>query len=301
MAKTRRRSSKTAALHTPPLAAVPRSPRGSLVIIGGNETKDGHRPILEELASRVGRGKLVIATMASEVPEEQWQQYRKVFKELGVKRIQQLDVRQRDELVSNPRLELVDGATVLFFAGGDQLKITSRFGGTPLCVRVRELYEQGATIAGTSSGASVMSETMMVAGEGGSSQNTGESLRMAPGLGFMPGVIIDQHFAERGRIGRLLGAVAHNPRLLGIGIDEDTAILFDGQRRIRVLGSGAVYIVDGQALRYTNAAEEGITVASAYGLIMHVLGDGESFDLRSREPKSGKPTSPPKHQARKNR
>src|SRR5215203_1017201 len=107
-----------------------------------------------------------------------------------------------------------------------------------LCDRVRELYRNGATIAGTSSGASVMSETMMVAGEANDSQSASGSLRMAPGLAFIPGVIIDQHFAERGRIGRLVAAVAQNPRLLGLGIDENTAAVFDGHKRLRVLGSG---------------------------------------------------------------
>jgi cyanophycinase len=100
----------------------------------------------------------------------------------------------------------------------------------------------------------------------------------------MPGVIIDQHFAERGRMGRLLGAVAQNPRLLGIGIDEDTAVLFDGQRELRVLGSGAVYIVDGRGMTYTNAAEDAEGTASVYGMTLHVLSGSDRFGLDTREP-----------------
>lgn len=254
------------------------------MIIGGNEHKDGDRPILEELARRAGSGTLVVATLASEEPEAQWKQYQTLFHELGVRKVEQLDVRRREELLEDPRLELLDTATVVFCAGGDQLKITSRFGGTPLCDRVRRFYEAGGTIAGTSSGASVMSETMLVSGEGDQSHVVGGSLRMAPGLGFMPGVIIDQHFAERGRMGRLLGAVAQNPRLLGIGIDEDTAVLFDGRRELRVLGSGAVYIVDGRGMTYTNTAEDDARVASVYGLTVHTLSASDRFDLQTREP-----------------
>ena len=159
MGKTARRLSRRpqAVAPAPPLHSTPVQPRGSLLIIGGNENKEGHRPILEELARRVGSGKLVIATMATEQPEEQWTEYRAVFKELGVRRIEHLDVRRREELLEDAKLELVDHAKAVFFGGGDQLKITSRFGGTLLCDRVRELYQRGATIAGTSSGASVMS------------------------------------------------------------------------------------------------------------------------------------------------
>jgi cyanophycinase len=270
--------------HVPPLHAIPSHAKGGLIVIGGHETKEGHKPILEEVARRVGRGKLVIATFASEDPQQQWEQYRDVFKSIGVKRIAHLDARTRDDLIGSPQLDVADGATVLFFGGGDQLKITSRFGGTPLCEVMRRLYAQGATIAGTSSGASVMSETMMVAGDGDDSHTSGGSLRMAPGLGLIPGVIIDQHFAERGRIGRLLGAVAQNPRLLGLGVDEDTAVVFDGHKIFRVLGSGAVYVVDGRNMTYTDVAEDSRDTASIHGLIVHVLALEDQFDLTERSP-----------------
>jgi cyanophycinase len=288
-ARSHRAMQANARLPAPPLNGTPRQPGGSLLIIGGNENKDGHRPILEELARRVGSGTLVVATLATDQPEDQWKEYRRVFRDLGVRHIEQLDVRRREDLLEDPRLELLDKASAVFFAGGDQLKITSRFGGTPLCDRMRELYARGGTIAGTSSGASVMSETMMVAGNAEASHPMNGSLRMAPGLGLMPGVIIDQHFAERGRMGRLLGAVAQNPRLIGIGIDEDTAATFDGQRHLRVLGSGAVYIVDGRTMAYTNAAEDAAHIASAYGMTVHVLTKADSFDLETREPKNSTP------------
>jgi len=231
----------------------------------------------------VGAGKLVIATLASEEPDEQFEQYRTVFSELGVRKIEQLDSRRREDLLDDPD-GLLDGAKVIFFAGGDQLKITSRMGGTQLCDQVRELYRKGATLAGTSSGASALSETMMVGGDGDKSPSVRGSLRMAPGLGLIPGVIIDQHFAERGRMGRLLGAIAQNPRMLGIGIDEDTAVIFDRTRDFTVLGSGAVYIVDAGAMTYTNTAEDTEGAASIFGMIVHVLSAHDRFDLTHRKP-----------------
>jgi cyanophycinase len=268
----------------PPLNAVPHVAKGTLIIIGGNENKDGHKPILEEVARHVGRGKLLIATFASEEPEELWEEYRKLFAELGVKRIEQLDARTREEMLSDPQLDRLAGATAVFFCGGDQLKITSRFGGTQLCDRIRHIYADGGIIAGTSSGAAVMSETMMIASNGHEGRTGLGSLRMAPGLGFIPGVIVDQHFAERGRIGRLVAAVSQNPRMLGIGIDEDTAICVDGQRRFTVLGSGAVYVIDGSRLSYTDVAEDAGESASMYGLTLHVLTTFDTFDLHARMP-----------------
>lgn len=261
-------------------------PRGSLLAIGGHENKEGERPILEEIARRAHKGRLIVATIASEDPEPQWEEYKRVFTELGVKDIKQLDVRRREELLTDPPQDLFAGAKVFFFAGGDQMKITSRFGGTSMCEQMRDLYRNGATIAGTSSGASVLSEVMMAGGEGDASTELSGSLRVAPGLGLITGVIIDQHFAERGRVGRLLGAVAQNPRLLGIGLDEDTAVLIDRDRDLTVLGSGAAYFLDARGMTYTNTAREDAIVMSAFGVRLHVLSAGDRFDLTTREPAS---------------
>jgi len=267
----------------PPVYATPIEPQGTLIIIGGHENKEGHRPILEEVARNVRSGKLVVATLASEEPQAQWNTYSATFRDLGVSRIEQLDARKREELLREPNLDILEDADVLFFAGGDQTKITSRFGGTPLCTRMRELYQKGITIAGTSSGASAMSEIMMAGGdENSSSENAATEL--AAGLGLVPGLIIDQHFAERGRISRLFKAVAQNPRLLGIGIDEDTAIVLKEHREFRVMGSGAVYVVDGKSLIYSRAPKEGAAPSSMFGLSTHVLSAGDRFDLRTRTP-----------------
>jgi cyanophycinase len=270
------------------LDSTPFRPEGTLIVIGGNEAKEGHRPILELIAKRARPGKLVIVTIASDQPEEQWKNYQKTFNELGVARLEQFGARNREELLEQSRPEMLDEGTVVFFAGGDQMKITSKFGGTPLCDRLRQLYTQGALIAGTSSGASVMAEVMMAAGESESSHQGQESVRLSPGLGLISGVIIDQHFAERGRMGRLLGAVAQNPRLLGVGIDEDTALVFQGHEKAAVIGSGAVYIVDGRSISHTNLPANEDQAISVFGATVHVLSSGDRFDLGNRAPSSGR-------------
>jgi cyanophycinase len=150
--------------------------------------------------------------------------------------------------------------------------------------RIREIYEAGGVIAGTSAGASAMSDTMLVRGSGDESYRIGD-VDMAPGLGLLPNVIIDQHFAERGRMGRLLGAVAQNPRVLGIGIDENTAIVVEDEASFSVLGAGAVYVVDGSGITYSNIVEEkNDRPLSLYDVRLHVLSSGDNFDLRERRP-----------------
>ncbi len=181
------------------------------------------------------------------------------------------------------KLRLFDGAAGVLFSGGNQLRIASQIGDTPVEQRVREIHARSGLITGTSAGASVMSETMLVKGTSGESYKIGD-LHMAPGLGLVRNAIIDQHFAERGRFGRLLGAVAHNPRELGIGIDEDTAIVIEGAR-FQVVGNGCVYVVDGAGVTHSNIAEARPERAlSMYDVRMHVLGAGDSFDLASRRP-----------------
>jgi cyanophycinase len=258
---------------------------GSLIIIGGHEEKQGEALILREVARRAGNGKVVVATLASQEPEAMWRDYEKAFTALGVRRIEHLDISSREGLLRHPQLEILQDASVVFFTGGGQLRITTVFGGTELCERVQEFYRRGGTLAGTSAGASVMSDTMLVSGDGEESHRIGSSLQMAPGLGYIKDVIVDQHFAERGRIGRLLGAVAQNPRLLGVGLDENTAIVVEGELCFRVLGEGAVYVVDGRSVTHSNLTEEDNKRAmSIYNVRLHVLSQGDEFDLRTREP-----------------
>jgi cyanophycinase len=221
--------------------------------------------------------------VASHQPEGYFEVYQKAFADLGIEDLVELYVEDRAETLDPEKLRLFDGAAGVFFSGGDQLRISSQIGDTPIEQRVREIHERGGVIAGTSAGASMMSETMLVKGTSGESHKVGD-LHMAPGLGLVRNVIIDQHFAERGRFGRLFGAVAHNPRELGIGIDEDTALVLQDSH-FKVVGSGCVYVADGAAVTYSNIAEARPERAlSMYDIRLHVLSSGDSFDLAKRRP-----------------
>lgn len=256
---------------------------GTLVIIGGHEDHDGDRVILKEVASLVPNGRLVLATIASHEPDGYLEKYQRSFGELGIKDVIELYVNDRLEAAHEKKISALEDVSAVFFSGGDQLRITSQIGDTPIDERVHEIYEAGGVIAGTSAGASVMSDTMMVKGPNAASFRIGH-IRMAPGLGLLPNVIIDQHFAERGRIGRLIGAVSQNPRVLGIGIDEDTAIVVKGEM-FKVIGSGAVYLVDAAGVTHSNIAEgEPDAALSIHDLRVHVLSSGDAFDLALRRP-----------------
>ncbi|WP_375770425.1 cyanophycinase [Archangium gephyra] len=258
---------------------------GRLIIIGGHEDRENDRLILRQVTDCAKRGRVVVCTVASDVPQELWKTYERAFRELGCSDVVHLDIERRADLLIDPPLHLLEGADAFFFTGGGQLKITTRFAGTRLCAAVEEFYRKGGTVAGTSAGAAAMSETMLVTGPSRESHKIGESLQMAPGLGFLRDVIVDQHFAERGRIGRLLGAVAQNPRFIGLGIDEDTAVIVEREERFTVIGAGAVYVADAEDATYTNVAEEETSRAlSLFNVRLHVLSQGDSYDLRTRQP-----------------
>lgn len=259
--------------------------QGCLIIIGGHEDRDpeGRRAILREVARHVRGGKLVLATVASHRPEGYFEEYERAFADLDVGELVELYVEERSRAGDRDKLSVLDDAAGVFFSGGDQLRITSQIGDTGIEAKVRRLYERGGVVAGTSAGASVMSETMLIKGSSRETHRIGD-LHMAPGLGLIHNVIIDQHFAERGRFGRLIGAVAHNPRVLGLGLDEDTAAMVEGDV-FHVIGSGAVYVVDGTGVTYCNVAEADPERAlSMHDVRVHVLSEGDGFDLRERRP-----------------
>jgi len=260
--------------------------KGTLIIIGGHEDRTGEKKILRAVAERLGDdGKIVVCTVASSEPESLWEEYESAFRALGVPHVFRLDVESRVEASSPRAMRILEGATGVFFTGGDQLKITSQIGDTPMYSRLQEIFESGGVIAGTSAGASAMSETMLVANHGEASYRIKSSLLMAPGLALAQDMLIDQHFAERGRMARLIGAVTQNPRVLGVGIDEDTAIILERQRVFRVLGAGAVYVVDGSTTTYSNLGEEDSDrTLSSFGITVHMLSQGDRFDLSTRVP-----------------
>jgi cyanophycinase len=259
---------------------------GNLIIIGGAEDKDGDREILRKLTNYLDKenGTLLIATIATENPEKSYSKYNSVFSKLGVKNIKRLDVNGRREAFDIENAKLVKEADLLFFTGGDQLRITSILGGTPIYDALKELCNNGGLIAGTSAGASVMSDTMIVSGEDDESPRKC-TLKMSPGLGLVRNIIIDQHFAQRGRIGRLLTGIAQNPEVLGIGIDEDTAIIVSDKGVAEVVGSGAVYFIDGSSIVYSNVSEQyAEDVLSMFNVKLHVLKEGNRFNLIKKIP-----------------
>jgi cyanophycinase len=271
--------------------------RGSVMTIGGHEDKHGEKIILREFARRAGPGgKVVVATVASSEPEAYWDEYERVFRSLGVPHVYHLDARTREDAKSERKVAVLDGATAVFFTGGDQLRIASLLGDSPIYERLCEIYtEEGGTIAGTSAGASVMCETMLVRGAEEQSAKLGAQLVMAPGLGFVKNAIIDQHFAQRGRIGRLLGAVAHNARVLGLGIDENTATIFENSH-FEVIGENAVYVVDGSTATHSNLYEEAEDHAlSVFPVQLSVLSHGDRFDLEARHARASEEGERAKH------
>jgi cyanophycinase len=227
----------------------------------------------------------VIVTAATATPEPFIREYTALFKSLGVDKVEALDIREHQDAMNDAHVALLKDAAVIFFTGGDQLRITSHLGGSPVFDMMRERYREGCTIVGTSAGAAAMSETMVISGTGDASA-TIRDLRMAPGLGFIGGIVIDSHFAERGRIGRLLSAVSQNPRNLGIGIDEDTALIVEGEEKFRVMGAGAVYVFDGGSITYSNLAEETDPdhILTVFDVMLHIVAERDSFDLSERRP-----------------
>jgi cyanophycinase len=256
---------------------------GPLIIIGGGEDREGERLILREFAKAIDGGRAVLATIATEHPDDYVETYRAAFADLPIGELAVLHVDERAEARDPETLAVLDGAAGVFFTGGDQLRISSQVGGTPLEERIREVWLGGGVLAGTSAGASVMSDVMLVAGSARTSYRIGD-LRIAAGLGVLRDAVIDQHFAERGRFARLLGAVAHSPRVLGIGIDEDTAIVVRGDE-FTVIGSGAVYVFDAEPATSSNVAEaRPDELMSIHGVRLDVLVAGERFDLTERRP-----------------
>ncbi|NFG27461.1 cyanophycinase [Clostridium botulinum] len=259
---------------------------GNLIIIGGGEDKEGKKEILKRVCASIDKDKdiLLIATIATEYPKEAANKYKKAFGKLKVKNIRVLDISERMDSFNEENVELIRNSSLIFFTGGDQLRITSLIGGSPIYSALKEACKKGIFIVGTSAGASVMSDTMIV--EGSDEQSPRKcTLKMAPGLGLIKDVIIDQHFAQRGRIGRLLTGIAENPEVLGIGIDENTAIIVNQEGKVEVIGEGAVYFIDGSEITYTNVSElYGEDILSMYNVKLHILTNSKRFDLIKKLP-----------------
>lgn len=258
---------------------------GQLLIIGGAEDKEGECKILREFIRRSGglQARIAVMTAATNLPGEVGSMYIDVFERLGAEKVQVVDTYNRDDSSDSRYLEIIDQATGIFFTGGDQTRITDLLKGTKLDEAIHRRYAEGSIIAGTSAGAAMMPRTMIVGGDSETNPRV-EIVEMDPGMGFLPGVVIDQHFLQRGRLGRLLSAVAQKPHLLGIGIDENTALAVnDGE--FEVIGEGAITIVDLREITHNNLSDilkdEDLALCNVK---LHILPHGYRFNLESRTP-----------------
>jgi cyanophycinase len=261
-----------------------RKARGQLLIIGGADRREASANIWKVVAKAAKSGSMLIVTAATNEPDGIGKEYSDIVKDFGVTKIDVLDIRLRQDAYDEDNVKKCKDASVFFLSGGDQLRLTSQFADTPVYRCMYDMYMGGCMIVGTSAGAVAMSETMIVDGPGDES-NRVSALSMAPGLGLVRGMVLDSHFAQRGRIGRLRGAVVQNPAILGVGIDESTAILVECDQSFTVVGAGAVYVADGSTLTYSSLSEEVPEgIITIHDVKLHVLGEGDSYDLIQRRP-----------------
>jgi cyanophycinase len=256
---------------------------GPLMLIGGAEDRTGDARVLREFLRLSGgkRARVAVMTVASEEPADIAAQYLSAFRRLGCKDVRSMEVIDRDGANNHSTADELEVVTGVFFTGGNQIRITNLLGGTLIDRVLHKRHEEGLVLAGTSAGAAMMSGTMIV---GGASEVTPRSgvVEVGPGMDFLHGVMVDQHFTRRGRTGRLLAALARYPHQLGVGIDEDTALIVEGTE-CRVMGSGAVTVVDLGAVSFNNVLE--LTDSEHLGICgvqLHILPDGFRFRLSDR-------------------
>ncbi|WP_304344778.1 cyanophycinase [Chryseobacterium koreense] len=279
------------------------TPSGKLVIIGGAVNKGSFtetdydsnieknlnffekgilRKIINE--SRFKEDSVFeIITTASQIPQIVGPEYKKAFEFLGAKNVNILDIQNREQANSDPIVARANAADVVLLTGGDQLRLTSILGGTRFHDAILLKYqEQDFIYAGTSAGAAAASENMIYQGSSSEALLKGE-IKTTQGLGFIENVIVDTHFVQRGRIGRLFQAVVNNPRTLGIGLGEDTG-LFIKDETMTAIGSGLVILVDGRFIKDTNLTniELGQPI-SIDNLTVHVMSQNDEFNLKTKE------------------
>ena len=257
--------------------------RGWIIPIGGAENKENDRHILERFVQCSGgrQADIVVIPTASRL-HETGARYQKLFEDIGAASVGVMDFDTRRDCQESGRLARLEQATGIFFTGGNQLRLTTLLGGTPVAKLVRLRNAAGVAVGGTSAGASFLSEHMIAFGDEGSAVISG-SVRLAPGLGLTNRFVIDQHFRQRDRLGRLLTALAYNPFAIGIGLDEDTAAFIGPDETVEVVGSGGVTIVDAAEVSYSSmdSVTEGEPVCML-GLKLHILVAGATFNMHTR-------------------
>lgn len=258
-----------------------------LIAIGGgefSEAKDIIETFLGLLESKT-EPIVTIMTVATGEPTDAAGKYTRLFRRLGIKHINTIDVSQRDDAFDTKAIKKIEQADAIFFTGGDQLNVTSLLGGSPLHNAFYERIHSGVIVVGTSAGATMMSNSMIISGRRDNAPMIG-GVEIAPGMDLVSGTMIDTHFSQRGRHGRLLTAVAHYPQDLGIGIDERTAIMIR-KGELEVIGEGVVTIMDGSKMHHSNLPyrHEDEPLAM-FEMVIHVLPKGYKYDLKQRTPLS---------------
>ncbi len=255
--------------------------RGFIIPIGGAEDKISARAILRRFADLCGGPSACIAVVpTASVDPSTADRYRAVFESLGIHAVQVVEVDRREDAVRVAAA--LEGATGVFLTGGVQLRLSTLLGGTVVATSIRRMNACGVHVAGTSAGAAFLSEHMIAFGKEGGTPIAGQAT-LVPGLGLTNRVIVDQHFRQRDRMGRLLSALAYNPFAIGLGLDEDTAAFIGPDNCLEVLGSGGITVVDAGGMESSSMATvaEGRPV-EMFGVRLHVLVEGSGFDLTQR-------------------
>ncbi|MCX6296825.1 MAG: cyanophycinase [Bacteroidetes bacterium] len=280
------------------------NPKGKLIVIGGAVDKGSFTEknfdkqveknlnffetgILKRLiveSKQKENSHIEIITTASKIPKDVGPEYAKAMEYLGATNVHVLHIETRDEAMSEDNIERIRKADVVMFTGGDQLRLTSILGGTPIHDLILQKYmDEDFIFAGTSAGAAAASNSMIYQGSSSEALLKGE-IKITSGLGLIDHVIIDTHFVHRGRIGRLFQAVVSNPRTLGIGLGEDTGLLITNGNLMEAIGSGLVILVDGRQIKDTNLTQvEMGTPISIKNLVVHVMSHYDQYDLEKHE------------------
>jgi len=266
------------------VGAAAAGPKGYLFIIGGGERDAPLMKRYIQLASHFGTGRIVIFTMASGVPQEVGPELVAEFKGNGAKDVAACQL-THDEAMRPDSAKILDGAGGIWFSGGDQARLTAALLDTPIHKRMLELYEQGCIVGGTSAGAAVMSEVMITGDEKRTDGKEGtweviwaDDIIRTRGFGFVKSAVIDQHFVVRRRLNRLIATVIENPKLVGVGIDESTAVLVRPDGLYEVLGESQVLVFDARRARTSKAPAPDKRVG-AQGIVLHVLLPGDVYDV----------------------
>tara|TARA_B100000768_G_scaffold158118_1_gene156521 strand:+ start:400 stop:1233 length:834 start_codon:yes stop_codon:yes gene_type:complete len=262
--------------------------RGWIIPIGGGDKKVKSSTIMQRFVELSGgsRSRMVIIPTASQL-DTAGERTRDVFQELDVSEIEILDLETRADCNDPKLIEKLDNATGIFFTGGNQLRLATTIGGTDAAKSFRAGNARGIHIAGTSAGAAFVCEHMIAIGKSGGTPKRGMA-SLSPGLGLTNRVIVDQHFRERDRLGRLLTALAYNPFATGIGVDEDTAAFIGPDDVIEVFGSGGLTIVDPSGIEFSSMADAGMgQPVGLIGIQLHILLAGDRYDLKTQTAYSG--------------